>query len=137
MFNTNINNRKKRIKFVDFWTGYAGQIVSKTGQRKVVIGRTTHFLEYDEYLEPITLSTGTPKTTENKLKTVYLRVKNNKISDISNFDVKNLERLRLEDNQISDISEFDAKNLKELGLNNNQISDISKFVVKNIKHFNY
>lgn len=67
---------------IDLWTGYAVLVVSKTGTRKVVTGPQTYLLEYDENLEAVNLSTGTPKTEENLLKTVYLRVLYNKVSDI-------------------------------------------------------
>ena len=67
---------------INLWTGYAILVVSKTGQRKVIAGPQTYLLEYDESLEPITLSTGTPKTSDNTITTVYLRVLHNKISDI-------------------------------------------------------
>ncbi len=67
---------------IDLWTGYAVLVVSKTGTRKVVAGPQTYLLEYDENLEAVHLSTGTPKTDDNLLKTVYLRVLYNKVSDI-------------------------------------------------------
>lgn len=63
------------------WTGYAVLVVSKTGKRKVIEGPQSYLLEYDEELEGIELSTGTPKTAENSIKTVYLRVLYNKVSD--------------------------------------------------------
>lgn len=64
------------------WTGYAILVVSKTGERQVVVGPGTHQLGYDESLEPMLLSTGTPKTDSKPLKTVYLRVLHNKVSDL-------------------------------------------------------
>jgi len=67
---------------IDIWTGYAILVVSKTGTRKVVAGPQTYLLEYDETLEAMVLSKGTPKSSENKMKTVYLRVLHNKVSDI-------------------------------------------------------
>lgn len=67
---------------INVWTGYAVQVVSKTGQRKVIVGPQTYLLEYDELLESLELSTGTPKTDEKLFKTVYLRVLHNKVSDI-------------------------------------------------------
>jgi major vault protein len=66
---------------IDVWTGYAVLVVSRSGERKMVVGPSTVLLEYDEILEAMTLSTGTPKTDANPLKTVYLRVMNNKVSD--------------------------------------------------------
>ena len=67
---------------INIWTGYAVNVVSKDGSREVVIGPQTRLLDYDETLEALHLSTGKPKTTDNILSTGYLRVENNKISDI-------------------------------------------------------
>jgi len=66
---------------IDVWTGYAVKVVSKTGNREVIVGPTTYLLEYDEILEHMELSTGTPKSDNALLKTAYLRVLNNKVSD--------------------------------------------------------
>jgi len=70
---------------VNVWTGYAINVVSKTGSREVVVGPTTRLLDYDETLESMSLSTGKPKTTDRLLTTAYLRVENNKISDLINL----------------------------------------------------
>lgn len=67
---------------VNAWTGYAFLVVSKKGTRKVVVGPKSYLLEYDETLEPIELSTGTPKNDKILYKTVYLRSLNNKVSDL-------------------------------------------------------
>ncbi|HEY8377891.1 MAG TPA: hypothetical protein VIK91_15450, partial [Nannocystis sp.] len=80
---------------IDVWTGYAVLVVSKTGERKVVIGPHTHLLEYDETLQVLELSTGTPKTDQNLFKTVYLRVLNNKVSDIVEAETRDLVRVQL------------------------------------------
>ena len=64
------------------WTGYAVMVVSKTGDRQVVVGPKTILMGYDEDLEVLTVSTGKPKNTDNLKEIVYLRVKNNKVSDI-------------------------------------------------------
>lgn len=73
---------------VGVWTGYAINVVSKTGKREVVVGPTTRLLKYDETLESMALSTGRPKTTDNLLETAYLRVENNKISDLIKVQTK-------------------------------------------------
>jgi len=67
---------------INVWTGYAVMVVSKTGERKVIVGPQSYLLEYDEILEIIELSTQTPKSDEHLIKTVYLRVLHNKVSDI-------------------------------------------------------
>ena len=73
---------------ISVWTGYAVNVVSKSGKREVLCGPTTRLLDYDESLEVLELSTGKPKTTDYLLKTVYLRTENNKISDVINVQTK-------------------------------------------------
>ncbi len=75
---------------VSVWTGYAVLVVSKTGKRKVVVGPETAILEYDETLEVLELSRGKPKSTDNLLRTVYLRVANNKVGDVVQAETKDL-----------------------------------------------
>ncbi|KAB2910521.1 MAG: hypothetical protein F9K40_02395 [Kofleriaceae bacterium] len=64
------------------WTGYAVCVTSKTGKRRVERGPTTVLLDYDETLEVLSLSTGTPKWDAKTLETPYLRVENNRVSDV-------------------------------------------------------
>lgn len=64
------------------WTGYAVMVVKANGERRVEVGPKTILLDYDETVEPLHLSTGKPKTTDNMKRTGYLRVSNNKVSDI-------------------------------------------------------
>ena len=73
---------------VNVWTGYAVNIVSKTGEREILVGPTARLLEYDETLEPVTLSRGCPKTADKTMSTAYLRVENNKVSDIVEAQTK-------------------------------------------------
>lgn len=82
------DNKYDGVVSIDIWTGYAINVISKNGTRKVISGAQTYLMEYDESLEILELSTGKPKTTDNLLKTVYLRVENNKISDIINAQTK-------------------------------------------------
>lgn len=73
---------------INVWTGYAVNVVSKTGKHEVVVGPAARLLAYDETLEAIELSTGSPKTTDNLLKTGYLKIENNKVSDIVEAQTK-------------------------------------------------
>ncbi len=66
---------------VDVWSGYAIQLVNKAGGRRVVQGPCSVLMEYNETLEALALSTGTPKTTEKLLQTVFLQVHGNQVSD--------------------------------------------------------
>ncbi len=78
---------------IDVWTGYAVLVVSKSGARRVVQGPATILLQYDENLMPMELSTGTPKTDDKLLGTAYLRVKNNKVSDVVKVETLDLVQL--------------------------------------------
>ena len=66
---------------INVWTGYAVNVVSKSGKREIIVGPAIRLLNYDETLEAMELSTGNPKTTDHLLRTGYLRVENNKVSD--------------------------------------------------------
>jgi len=83
-----IDSKYEGVVVIDVWTGYAVKIKSKTKEPKVVVGPKTVMLEYDESLEHMSLSTGTPKHDGTLLNTAYLRVMNNKISDIINATTK-------------------------------------------------
>lgn len=83
-----IDNKFDGVVSIDVWTGYAVNVVSKDGSRKVVTGPCTHLMDYDQTLEILEMSTGKPKTTDKLLRTVYLRVENNKISDIIKCETK-------------------------------------------------
>jgi major vault protein len=81
---------------INLWTGYAILIVSKTGTRKVVVGPQSYLLEYDENLEAFELSTGTPKTEDNTIKSVYLRVLHNKVSDIVRAETSDYTQVNIQ-----------------------------------------
>ncbi len=77
-----LDTKYEGVPSITVWTGYAVQVVSKSGARRVVRGPDTILLNYDESLEVLELSTGKPKTTDKLEKTVYLRIANNKVSDV-------------------------------------------------------
>lgn len=67
---------------MDVWSGFAIQIVDKSGNRRIVEGPINGvLLQYDETLEALNLSTGKPKNTDRLHKTSYLKVRNNYVSD--------------------------------------------------------
>lgn len=70
------------VPAINVWTGYAVLIVDKQGNREVHIGPHSILLKYDESLQILELSTGKPKNTDKLQRTVYLRIRNNKISDV-------------------------------------------------------
>ena len=77
-----LDTKYEGVVTVDVWTGYAINVVSRGGKREVVVGPATRLLDYDETVEAMTLSTGKPKTTDHLLHTGFLRIENNKVSDI-------------------------------------------------------
>lgn len=102
-----IDNKYDGVVSIDIWTGYAVNVVSKSGDRKVVVGPKTYLMEYDESLEVLELSTGKPKTTDNLLRTVYLRVENNKISDIIKVETKDFVSIEVKVSYCVDFLEKD------------------------------
>lgn len=78
------------VPTINIWTGYAVQVVDKSGKRRVVVGPATLLLEYDETLEVQELSTGKPKTTDQLIRTAYLRVNHNLVSDIARVETKDM-----------------------------------------------
>ncbi|MCA9699165.1 MAG: hypothetical protein KC431_16700, partial [Myxococcales bacterium] len=80
---------------ISVWTGYAVLVVSKTGERKVVVGPSTYLLEYDEVLQAAELSTGTPKSDDRLERTAYLRVLYNKVSDVVEAETSDLVSVRV------------------------------------------
>lgn len=80
---------------IDIWTGYAVLVIGKGGTRRVVVGPQTVLLEYDESLGIMELSTGKPKTDNVLMKTAYLRVTNNKVSDIITVETKDLVKVEI------------------------------------------
>ena len=87
-----LDTKYDSVPSINIWTGYAVMIVDKQGHRRVAVGPTSVLLAYDETLEVLELSTGKPKTTDKTEKTVYLRITNNKVSDI--IDVETNDHVR-------------------------------------------
>lgn len=76
-----LDTKFQGVPVLKVFTGYAILVVDAIGTRRVVEGPERVLLGYDETLEILSLSTGKPKNTDNPLETVYLRTKNNKVSD--------------------------------------------------------
>lgn len=81
-----LNTKFDGVPRVEVWPGYAVLVVGADGSRKVVEGPQVVLMEYHEKLGFMSLSTGKPKTTDKLVKTSYLCIKNNQISDIVPFE---------------------------------------------------
>jgi len=77
-----LDNKFQGAPQISVWTGYAVLVTSKTGRRRVEHGPATVLLDYDEVIESVSLSTGTPKSTDKLFETPYLRVENNQVGDV-------------------------------------------------------
>jgi len=101
------------------WTGYAVLVVSKgaagTAKRRVERGPTTLNLEYDEVLEVLELSTGKPKTTDKLIRVPYLRVENNKVSDVINVETSDHVQVQV---YLSYLVNFEGDPLKWFSVEN-------------------
>lgn len=89
---------------VDVWTGYAVNVISKDGTRKVVCGPQTILLDYDQTLETLELSTGKPKTTDRLEHIAFLRHENNRVSDIINVETSDFVKAEI---KVSYLVNFD------------------------------
>ena len=117
---------------IDVWTGYAVLVKSATGTRKIVVGPQTYLLEYDETLEAMELSTGKPKTTDKKKKTVYLRVLHNKVSDIVRWvETKDMCKVEL---KLSYLVNFEGDENKWFDVENyvKFLTDHARSILKNV-----
>lgn len=81
---------------IDVWTGYAVNVISKTGNRRTVIGPQTVLLDYNETLEVTEVLRGVPKNEDNCKKIVYLQVENNKVRDIVEAVTKDFVNVRFD-----------------------------------------
>lgn len=90
-----LDNKLDGVVSIDVWTGYAINVISKSGKRDVVCGPQTVLLDYDQDLERLELSTGCPKTTDRPLRTVYLRHENNKVSDLISVETSDFVRTNI------------------------------------------
>jgi major vault protein len=91
-----LDTRSEGVVSVDVWSGYAVQIVDRAGGRRVVRGPKTVLLGYDETLDALTLSTGTPKRSEMTMETAYLQLAGNKVSDLIEVTTSDLVRASLQ-----------------------------------------
>lgn len=74
-----LDTKYEGVVAVDVWTGYAINVVSKSGDREVVIGPATRLFDYDETVEAIAVTHGDKEEV-----TAFLKTENNKVSDIIN-----------------------------------------------------
>lgn len=70
-----LDTKYEGVVALDVWTGYAINVVSKSGNREVIVGPATRLLDYDETVEALEM----PNMPNG---TAFLQIENNKITDI-------------------------------------------------------
>lgn len=80
---------------ISVFPGYAVLVTNKTGERSVEVGPKVVLLDYDETIMALSLSTGRPKTDAHLLRTGYLRVINNVVSDQVPVETNDLVELEV------------------------------------------
>ncbi len=70
-----LDTKYEGVVAIDVWTGYAINVVSKSGNREVIVGPATRLLDYDETVEALEM----PNMPNG---TAFLQIENNKITDI-------------------------------------------------------
>ena len=113
------------------WPGFAIQVVNKTGERKVVEGPKSILLGYDQTLEHLEMSTGTPKRDDNTQSTVYLKTKQNHITDKISVTTEDLYDVSV---TISYRVNFEGDNSKWFGVDNyiKLLTDQCRSLVRNV-----
>jgi len=89
------NDKFAGVPKINPWTGYAVMVVDTAGNRRVVRGPQRVLLGFNETLETLALSTGTPKSTDRLFKTSYLQVDHNKVTDIITVDTADHVKVEL------------------------------------------
>lgn len=69
-----LDTKYEGVVALDVWTGYAINVVSKSGNREVIVGPATRLLDYDETVEALEM----PNMPNG---TAFLQIENNKVTD--------------------------------------------------------
>lgn len=92
-----LNTRFDGAVAINVWNGYAVKLVRKDGSSRVVVGPQTAILEYDEEPQVLAMSRGKPKGSHKPaLRTVYLRVTNNRIGDQLEVETSDFVKLTVD-----------------------------------------
>lgn len=89
-----LNTKYEGVPGINVHTGYAVLVRDKSDKRRVETGPVNLLLDFDEVLDVLRLSTGKPKNTDRIYETVYLRVRNNIVSDI--IEVETLDHVKIQ-----------------------------------------
>jgi major vault protein len=91
-----LDNKFEGSVFINIWPSFAVQVVSRSGERRVIQGPKSILLEYDETLEVLSLSRGRPKTSDQLIETPYLRINNNRVSDLVEAETRDMVPVQIE-----------------------------------------
>ncbi|MBT7915420.1 hypothetical protein HN588_16100, partial [Candidatus Bathyarchaeota archaeon] len=90
-----LDNKYTGAVAVDVWPNFCILLVTKKGERRTVVGPKTVLLDYDEVPASLELSTETPKTDAHTLRTAYLQIEANKVSDEIHAETSDMVKVRI------------------------------------------
>lgn len=76
-----LNTKFQGVPRIAIWNGYAARVEDSTGKCHVEVGPKVILLAYDEVLSIMQFSVKTPKISDNAIRTPYLRINNNQVTD--------------------------------------------------------
>jgi major vault protein len=80
---------------ISVWTGYAVLVVSRTGERKVIVGPHTYLLEYDETCRRWSSARARPRPTTTPVPHGVPPGAHNKVSDVVEAETRDLVQVRV------------------------------------------
>ncbi len=116
---------------VEPWNNFAIQIISTSGKREIVEGPTTVLLDYDQTLGSLILSRGRPKGSKLPLKTAYLKIRDNRVTDTIVVETADFCEIELD---ISYLINFEGDSKKWFNANNyvQLCSDRCRAIIRNV-----
>ena len=90
-----LNTKLQGVPRVAIWPGYAIRVEDSSGKTRVEVGPKVVLLEYDEVLSVMQFSMGTPKSSDAPIRTPYLRIMNNKVTDQLTVETQDHAFIRL------------------------------------------
>lgn len=91
----NLDGKYEGAPKIVIWPGHAVQVVDSKGTRRTEVGPKPVLLQWDEVLQPMSLSKGKPKNSDNLLRTAFLRFGSNPVSDVLDLVTSDLVNLQV------------------------------------------
>lgn len=127
-----LDTKYQGVLTAQLWNGFAALVVSKSGGRRVEVGPKPVLLAYDEMLEPLSFSTGKPKSTDKLMRSRYLQIENF-VTDIIEVETSDHVKIELKVSyRVNFVGDTDEERMKWFSVQNyvKYLCDHGKSVVK-------